>query len=157
MAKHGHVAQRVEENVMESSLEKSIPEKLPIEDMPLETLRDYRLYNEEARRLNKKLRLNRYPIKQCPIELHPKQRIKFGNNDQSLHPVNVLLSNHQIHFEQKLYPGKEYDLPECVVHYLSEKGYPVWGYVTLADGSRETMKVGVKPRFSVTTVYNREN
>ncbi len=153
MAKHGHVAQRTESTVMDSNIDAAQQDKLPIEEMPLETIRDYRLYNEEARKLNKKLRLNRYPIKQCPIELHPKQRIKFGNNDQSLHPVNVLVSNHLIHFDQKLFPGKEYDLPECIVHYLSEKGYPVWGWVNLPDGSKETAKIGMKPRFSVTSVY----
>ena len=133
--------------------EEAVQEQPDIESMPLETLRDYRLYNEEARRLNKKLRVCRYPIKQCPVELHPKQRIKFNNNDQSLHPVQVYVSNHLIHFDEKLSPGKIYDLPECIVHYLSEKGYPVWDWVQLSDGSRETRQTGKKPRFSLTTVY----
>jgi len=153
MAKHPHVANRTEGDVMESSLKAAEGERNYIEDMPLETLRDYRLYNEEARKINKKLRICRYPIKQCPIELHPKQRIKFGNNDQSMHPVKVFVSNHLIHFDMSLDPGKVYDLPECIVHYLSEKGYPVWGWVTLKDGSKETRQVGKKPRFSVTTVW----
>jgi len=153
MAKHQHVAQKVEEDVLESSLKTAEAEKLPIEEMPLETIRDYRLYNEEARKLNKKLRMCRYPIKQCPVELHPKQRIKFGNNDKSLNPVPVFLSNHLIHFDEKLIPGKVYDLPECIVHYLSEKGYPVWDWVNLPDGSKETRMVGKQPRFSLTTVY----
>lgn len=152
MAKHPHVAQRNEET-LESSLINAEEQRVSIEDMPLETLRDYRLYNEEARKLNKKLKVCRYPIKQCPVELHPKQRIKFGNNDQSMHPVPVFMSNHLIHFDEKLIPGKEYDLPECIVHYLSEKGYPVWDWVTLKDGSRETRMTGKKPRFSLTTVY----
>lgn len=141
------------EDVMEVSLKQAESEKISIEDMPLNSLRDYRLYNEEARKLNKKLRMCRYPIKQCPVELHPKQRIKFGNNDQTLNPVPVYLSNHLIHFDQKLYPGKVYDLPECIIHYLSEKGYPVWDWVNLPDGSKETRQVGKKPRFSLTTVY----
>ena len=153
MAKHQHVAQPIENNVLDSTLKQAEIEKLPIEDMPLESIRDYRLYNEEARKLNKKLRMCRYPIKQCPIELHPKQRIKFGNNDKSLNPVAVFLSNHLIHFDQKLHPGQTYDLPECIVHYLSEKGYPVWGWVTLQDGSRETREIGKAPRFSITNVY----
>lgn len=142
-----------EENVMDSVLVESQKEKLPLEDMPLETLRDYRLYNEEARKINKKLKICRYQIKQCPVELHPKIRVKFGNNDQSLHPVKVFLSNHLIHFDQSLFPGKTYDLPECVVSYLSEKGYPVWGWVEKKDGSKETQIVGKKPRFSLTTVF----
>lgn len=153
MAKHSHVAQKVEEEVLENSLKTAEVEKLPIEEMPLNNIRDYRLYNEEARKLNKKLRICRYPIKQCPVELHPKQRIKFGNNDKSLNPVPVFLSNHLIHFDEKLIPGRAYDLPECIVHYLSEKGYPVWDWVNLPDGSKETRMVGKQPRFSLTTVY----
>jgi hypothetical protein len=154
MAKHQHVAQKTEDvDVMESSLNQAVAEKLAIEDMPLETLRDYRLYNEEARKQNKKLRMCRYPIKQCPIELHPKQRVKFGNNDGSMNPVPVFVSNHLIHYDEKLQPGRVYDIPECIVHYLSEKGYPIWGWVTLKDGSRETREMEKKPRFSLTTVY----
>lgn len=152
MAKHQHVAQKNEE-VLDKSLNEASESKVPIEDMPLETLRDYRMYNEEARKLNKKLRMCRYPIKQCPPELHPKQRVKFGNNDGSMHPVPVFVSNHLIHFDQKLQPGKVYDLPECIVHYLSEKGYPVWDWVNLPDGSKETRQTGKKPRFSLTTIY----
>jgi len=141
------------EDLMDTVIKDVEPEKVAIEDMPLATLRDYRLYNEEARKMNKKLRLNRYPIKQCPVELHPTQRIKFGNNDKSMNPVPVFLSNHLIHYDEKLQPGKIYDIPECVVHYLSEKGYPVWGWVTLKDGSRETREMEKAPRFSLTTVY----
>lgn len=141
------------EDTMEKSLKEAEEIKLPLEEWPLESIRDYRLYNEEARKQNKKLKVLRYPIKQCPVELHPKQRIKFGNNDQSMHPVPVYLSNHLIHFDEKLTPGQVYDLPECIIHYLSEKGYPVWDWVTLKDGSRETRQVGKKPRFSISTVY----
>jgi hypothetical protein len=153
MAKHPHVAQKVEDNVLDSSLKQAEESKLPIEEMPLNTIRDYRLYNEEARKLNKKLRMCRYAIKQCPVELHPKQRVKFGNNDKSMNPVPVFVSNHLIHFDEKLMPGKVYELPECIVSYLADKGYPVWDWVTLSDGSRETRMTGKQPRFSLTTVY----
>jgi len=143
----------MEDDVIGSTIKSVEAEKVAIEDMPLNTLRDYRLYNDEARKLNKKLRLCRYPIKQCPVDLHPKQRIKFGNNDQSIHPVKVFISNHLIHYDEKLTPGQIYEIPECIVHYLSEKGYPVWDWVTLSDGSRETRQVGKRNRFSLTTVY----
>jgi hypothetical protein len=53
----------------------------------------------------------------------------------------------------KLEPGKTYDLPECIVHYLSEKGYPVWDWVTLKDGSRETREVNKTPRFNLTSIW----
>jgi hypothetical protein len=153
MAKHQHVAQRENPSVMDDSLQEAVKEKLPIDEMPLENIRDYRLYNEEARKLNKKLRVCRYLIKQCPVELHPTQRVRFSNNDKSLNPIQVFVSNHLIHFDMKLEPGKTYDLPECIVHYLSEKGYPVWDWVTLKDGSRETREVNKTPRFSLTSIW----
>ena len=154
MARHKQVENKVESNVMDVELKKAEDLKLPIEDMPLECLRDYRLYNEEARKLNKKLRICRYPIKQCPVELHPHQRIKFGNNDKSVHPVNIFVSNHLIHYDEKFTPGKIYDVPECIISYLSEKGYPVWGWVNLADGSKETRITGKSNRFSITPIYS---
>jgi hypothetical protein len=137
---------------------KQIEENRPsIEEMPLESIRDYRLYNEEARRINKKLRTCRYPIKQCPVELHPKQRVRIDTTNGSRHPIPVYLSNYLIHFDEKLTPGKEYDLPECVIHYLSEKGNPIWGWVNLADGSKETRQIDRTPRFSITTVYTQNH
>lgn len=154
MAKKIIDEQAEETTIMDSTLKAAAEEKLPLEDWPLESLRDYRLYNEEARKLNKKLRMCRYQIKQCPVELHPTQRIKFGNNDKSMNPVPVHVSNHLIHFDKKLIPGQTYDLPEYIVHYLSEKGYPVWEWVNLPDGSKETRMVGKQPRFSLTTIWD---
>lgn len=155
MAKHTHVAQEAQrqDNAIDTTLKSVEGEKLPIEEMPLETLRDYRQYNEEARRLNKKLRVCRYPIKQCPVELHPTQRVKIDTTDGSRNPIPVFVSNHLIHYDEKLIPGKTYDIPECICAYLAEKGYPIWGWVNLADGSKETRQVDKKPRFSLTTVY----
>jgi len=146
-------AQTVEKDTMGTTLKSMENEKLPIEEMPLETMRDYRLYNEEARKQNKKLRLNRYPIKQCPVELHPKQRIVFRRNDQPENPLAVHVSDHLIHFTETLIPGNTYDLPEYIVHYLSLKGNPVWGWVNNPDGSKETRVINKTPRFSLTTVY----
>lgn len=154
MAKHKHVAQPVEDsNVLTQALSKAETERLPIEELPLNTLRDYRIYNEEARKLNKKLKLCRYPIKQCPTELHPKQRVVFRRNDQPTNPLPVFLSDDRIHYDETLIPGKTYDLPEYIVNYLAEKGDPVWGWVDLPNGERETRVITKKPRFSLTTVY----
>lgn len=153
MAKHKHVAQPVEENVMDKSLNQAVADKLPIEEMPLNSIRDYRLYNEEAARINKRLKVCRYPYKQCPVELHPTQRIVFRRNDQPTNPLTVFLSNNLIHFEKTLIPGKTYDLPVCVVNHLAEKGDPVWNWVDLPNGERETRVVTKKPRFALTTVY----
>lgn len=130
--------------------------KLPIEEMPLTSLREYRQYNEEARKLNKQLRCCRYPIKQCPVDLHPKQRIKFGRNDQPSNPLKVFVSNHLIHYDETLVPGKIYDLPNCIVHHLQEKGTPVWSWVDNPDGSRETRMTHKEPRFQLSTVYSED-
>jgi len=159
MAKHTHVAQdeQRQDNAIAATLHAVEAEKLPIEEMPLETLRDYRLYNEEARKANKKLRVCRYPIKQCPPELHPKQRVKIDTTDGSRNPIPVFLSNHLIHYDEKLTPGKIYDIPECVLSYLSDKGNPIWGWVNLPDGSKETRQIDKKPRFSLTTIYQGGN
>lgn len=155
MGKHDHVAQKKDEDTMESSL-KQAQEEVAIEDMPLNSLRDYRLYNERARAMNKKLRVMRYPIKQCPVELHPKQRIVFGRNDQPSNPLPVFLSNHLIHFDETLIPGKTYDLPECIINHLSEKGTPVWKWFDNPDGSKETRISHKEPRFQLRTIYSEQ-
>lgn len=137
-------------------IEKVTPERVEIEDMPLNNIRDYRLYNEAARKINKRLKTLRYPIKQCPVELHPKQRILFQRNDQPENPLPVYLSNHLIHFEQTLIPGREYDLPVCVVNHLANRGYPVWKWAEGKNGARETVIDSRKPRFSITSVYTED-
>ena len=155
MAKHDHVAQKVDEDTMDSSL-KQAQEEVAIEDMPLNSIRDYRLYNERARAMNKKLKVLRHLIKQCPVELHPKQRIVFGRNDQPSNPLPVFLSNHLIHFDETLIPGKTYDLPECIINHLAEKGTPVWKWIDNPDGSKETVISHKEPRFQLRTIYSEQ-
>ena len=128
-------------------------EKVAIEDMPLETLTDYIRYNREARALNKKLKICRYPAKQCPIELHPKETIVFNRKDQPTNPLPVYLSNDIIEFKQTLIPGKTYELPRCVVSYLASKGTSNWAWFNNPDGSRETRRASMDPRFALRTIY----
>jgi len=128
-------------------------EPLSIEEMPLESLGDYMRYNAEARKLNKKLRICRHQIKQCPIELHPTERIIFGRKDQPSNPLPVYLSNEMIEYKEKLIPGKTYDLPRCVVEYLAEKGTSIWGWFDNPDGSKETRVANKEPRFALRTIY----
>lgn len=128
-------------------------EEVDIDQMPLNSLGDYMRYNKKATALNKKLKICRYPIKQCPVELHPHERIQFGRNDQPDNFLPVFLSNDMIHYENKLYPGKIYDIPRCVVEYLSKKGNPIWKWFTLSDGSKETRIDSYTPRFALRTIY----
>lgn len=140
------------QDIMDKALE-TAKEQIAIEEMPLTSIRDYRLYNEAALAANKKARKCIYPIKPCPIELHPKQRIIFNRNDQPSNPLKVFLSDSKIHFDETLYPGKTYDLPEYVIHYLSEKANPIWGWVDLPNGERETRVVNKEHRFQLRTIY----
>ena len=135
-------------------------EKLAKEDMPLENLTDYIRYNREARRLNvqaKKLNKNLkegiHPILPCPVELHPTEKIVFNRKDQPTNPLPVMLSNDMIDFKMTLIPGKTYDLPRCVIAYLSKKGTPNWQWFDNADGSRETRVASMDPRFALRTIY----
>jgi hypothetical protein len=141
------------ESVMDSSIKTAEAEKLPIDEMPLTSLREYRQYNEEARRMNKKLGLCRYPQKPCPVELHPTERIVFSRKDQPSNPLPVYISNSLIEFKETLVPGKTYDLPQCVVSYLADKGVPIWKWFDKPDGSRETGVSHKEPRFALRTVY----
>ena len=129
------------------------PIEVDIEDMPLNCLSDYMAYNAKARALNKKLRVCRYPIKQCPIELHPKERVIFNRNDQPTNKLPVYLLNDIIEFKMTLEPGKEYELPRCVVQHLAEKGTPVWKWFNNPDGSKETRISHTDPRFALRTMY----
>jgi hypothetical protein len=121
--------------------------------MPLNSLEDYKAYNAEARKLNHKLGIARYPIKPCPIELHPKEKIVFARKDQPSNPLPVYLSNDLIDFKMTLIPGKTYELPRCVIEYLSSKGTPIWKWFENPDGSKETRATGLDPRFSLRTIY----
>lgn len=148
------VKKEVEKSSMDIALE-TIPLNVPIDQMPLENIRDYINYNKEARRLNHQLKICRYPIKPCPIELHPKERIVFGRNDQPNNILPVYKSDDMIDFKMKLEPGKTYDLPVYIVDYLSKKGYPVWKWFSNTDGSKETRISHYSPRFAIRTVYER--
>lgn len=147
MAKHEQ-----KEDKMDKMLE-SAQEQIAIEDMPLTNIREYRLYNEAARAANKKARKCIYPIKPCPVELHPKQRVIFNRKDQPSNPLAVYKSDSVIDFKMTLVPGKTYDLPEYIIHYLSEKANPIWGWVDLPNGERETRIVNKDHRFQLRQIY----
>jgi len=152
----------MDQNIMENkdlSFIDSAIENTPkdeLEDMPINSLKEYLAYNKRARALNHKLRMCRYPIKQCPEELHPKQRIVFNRVDQPKNPLPVFLSNEYIHYEKKLIPGKTYDLPHCVVDHLQSKGLPVWKWFDNPDGSKETRISHYEPRFALRSVFSED-
>lgn len=135
---------------VESKEEKA---EIAIEDMPLTCLREYRLYNEAARKANKKARKVIHQIRPCPVELHPKQRIIFNRKDQPTNSLAVYKSDSVIDFKMTLHPGQVYDLPEYIIHYLAEKANPIWGWVELGNGERETRVVNKDHRFQLRQIY----
>ena len=149
------MSKQKEETKIDKVLEKAKPEVNEINAMPLTTLTEYIRYNKAAREANKKLKINRYPIKPCPIELHPKEKIVFGRNDQPENMLPVYVSDHMIDFKMDLYPGKTYELPRYIVDYLMNKGTNQWKMYDNADGSQESRVSHKVPRFSIRTV--REN
>jgi len=130
------------------------PMEVDVASLPLETLADYIRYNAEARKANKRLKICRYPIKPCPIDLHPKEKVVFRRNDQPSNPLNVHKSDDMIDFHMTLTPGRTYSLPRYIIDYLSRKGTPVWKWFEKADGSKETHVDHHQPRFSLTPVYD---
>ena len=134
--------------------EKELPPKeMSIEEMPLNKLGDYIRYNIKAREINHRVGILRYPVKQCPVELHPHQRVIFNRKDQPRNPLPVFLWNEMIKFKKLLVPSRTYDLPLCIIDYLSSKGTAIWEWIENPDGSRQTAKVGTDPRFAIRTVY----
>ena len=136
------------------------PKKVRMEDMPLSSLGDYMRYNKraseenkKAKKADKKLKEAPYPLLQCPQELHPKETVIIGRKDQPTTPIPVHLSDNMIHFVEKVKVGVKVTLPRCVVEHIASKGTNQWGWVTLADGTKETRVVGSEPRFTVRTVY----
>ena len=129
-----------------------------ISNMPLDSLADYIAYNARARAFNKKVRKVVFPIKQCPLELHPTQRVIFNRIDQPKNPLNgFMLSNDLIHFAQTLVPGKTYDLPLMVIEHLESRGTPVWEWYDLPPkhgekGEKETRISHYEPRFALRQV-----
>lgn len=143
---------KVKAETMEKIIQEA-PKDTAVDKMPLTSYDEYKAYNLAARKENKRLKLCRYPCKPCPIPLHPSQRVIFNRTDQPLNALPVHLSNHLIHFEETLYPGKTYDLPCVVINYLADKGVPHWEWFTNPDGSSETRLDRKEPRFSLRTVY----
>ena len=151
---HEPIEQPTQTSLLAEVKELQPKKDLAIEEMPLETLADYCKYNARARKLNKSLGLCRYKIKPCPEEIHPTQRVVFNRRDQPKNPLPVFLSNDMIDFKKTLIPGQTYDLPLCVIDYLASKGNPIWEWVEKPDGSRETHRQSMDPRFALRTIYS---
>lgn len=127
-----------------------------LEDMPLNSLADYIAYNKKAREMSRKCRVKgkppKYPVKQCPVELHPTERVIFMRNDQAENDLPVTLYDAEIDYKRTLKPGETYDLPIKIVDYLVKKGTNMTRLRKNPDGTETPTTTGFEPRFSFRTV-----
>lgn len=135
----------------------SIPNNL--EEMPLETLEDYRARNAVARKLNKEAKSYLHRIIPCPVEKHPTQRVIITFTNSSMEAdLPVKFSNADIDYYKKLRPNTKYDLPLVVIEHLSQRGSDVydWKDSTTPDvhegTKKETKVIGKNPRFAIRSV-----
>jgi len=138
-----------------SAADKKSEAQVDIDKMPLKSLGDYMRYNKKATELNHilKLKVNRYPIKPCPTELHPKDWVVINNTNKSLNDIAIMLSNDMIDFKMKVKPGQKVHLPRCVIEHIANKGKPIYQWFDNPDGSKETRVAYNEPRFAVRTIY----
>jgi len=134
----------------------AVQKETPIEFLPLECYADYKEYNRRARLENKRAKRCIYPIKQCPLEYHPTQRVVFERVDQPKNALPVKLCTDMIDFQKTLYPGKVYDLPIAVLKFLAQKGVPIWDWFENADGSKETRISHYEKRFALRSVFEED-
>ena len=136
-----------------SAADKKSESEISIDKMSLKSLGDYMRYNKKARELNHILRICKYPIKPCPVELHPKDWVVVNHTNQSRNDIPIMLSNDMIDFNMKIKPGKKVHLPRCVIEHIASKGKPHYAWFDNPDGSKETKVAYSDPRFAVRTIY----
>lgn len=133
--------------------------KLTIEEMPLETLEDYRKRNALARKINKEHKRLVHQIIPCPEEKHPTQRVIITFTNSSLETfVPVKFSNADIDYHKTLEPNVPYDLPEVIIEHLANRGTNIYDMFEnkQKDAPNITKKItkviGRRPRFAIRSV-----
>lgn len=108
------------------------------------SLADFETFNRWARK-------NGHPVRVPTEEYHKKVKIKFQRFDQPDNVLKVRVRNRQIDWSGQLIPGKTYNLPKPVIHFLNRLATPIYKEVKVNDGGEttiETQQVGEKSRFS---------
>lgn len=108
------------------------------------TREDYDVYNDWARRNNR-------PVRVPDGSFHKSVKIKFQRFDQPTNVLKARVRNRDIDWSGQLIPGELYDLPVPVVKWLNSISEPIYGEVSVTDGSMtktETKQIGEKSKFS---------
>jgi hypothetical protein len=126
-----------------------VEDVLDLSTLPLNTVEDYRKYNEEARKQKK-------PIKFCPNEFYPMEKIKFrrvDNQKGSSTKIRFRSGKYLIDFHAEIEDGAVVSLPRPVVEYLNTRQVDKYKQIKRPDGSSETVYSHSDPRFSCQPVY----
>ena len=121
-----------------------------LDDLPLESVDDYRVYNRWARVFKK-------PVKFPPIEMHKHRKVRFTRSDnQRGNPLSVRRRDGEslIDFHMILEDGKEYDLPVPIINFINKLGVPRYKEVKYPDGTSETVFSHNEMRFACQAVYD---
>lgn len=124
--------------------DRTVEDIIDLQQLPLETIEDYKVYNDHARKL-------RMPVKVPPDSMHPQWEVKFQRFDQPENVLKYRLCTAEIDTQGQLIPGKTYTLPKPVVLWLNDRNVPVFAQVDVNDGGptlKETRQVGERARFS---------
>ena len=134
----------MKEKSVKEAPRKRIEDAVDLNEMPLNTIEDYKAFNREARKLGIRVKIP-------PSELHKQIKIRFQRFDQPENVLKTYVRNADIEWKGELIPGQTYTLPLPVVQFLNKLATPIYEQVKCEDGSgkrTETKQVGEKPRFS---------
>lgn len=122
---------------------------VPLASIPLKTLEDFKVYNAEARKQGK-------PVKVPNESFHKKFKVKFQRFDQPNNVLKAYVRRENIEWRGQLIPGGIYHLPLPVIQFLNSLSEPIFAQVDVHQGGdenigvprKETKQVGERARFS---------
>lgn len=125
-------------------MSKKEEESFDIDTFKIKSIEDFEIYNRAARKIGR-------PVKVPDESYHKKIKVKFQRFDQPDNVLKVRVRNKSIDWTGQLKPGRIYDLPLPVVHFLNRLAVPIFEEVQVNDGSQtktETKQTGERNRFS---------
>lgn len=120
------------------------PSDVRLDDLPLDSIEDYRAYNKEAQKQRK-------PLKIPPNEMHEQVEVRFNRFDQPENVLKFYKRCAEFEYKGQWMPGSTYICPRPVMDYLNGLSTPIYAEVKVDDGGQvktETKQVGERPRFS---------
>lgn len=133
---------------MAKKLEEIMEKNVDMDAMPLNTVEDYKKYNDAARKLNREAGKIVYKVKIPPTKLHKHYKVRFQRFDQQENVLKTMRRSAEIEWKGQLKSGQIYTLPLPIINFLNNLAEPIFSEVTLPDGLKETQQTGERSRFS---------